>query len=978
MACGPGCDCHCCAGIDAETPARIANLPGLPQIDYRAGRHGSFMESLVARLSSADYPALSALTTREESDATIALFDALAASLDVVTFYTERYANESYLRTATERLSVIEMARLIGYRPAPGVAAATHLAFTLQEIPGAPAEPIVIPVGTRVQSVPGQDEVAQTFETVAPAPAQADWNTIPAQTTVPWAPVAGDTALWLAGVATGLKPGDAILIVGSARKASAASDAWQVRVLTQVTADNDNSRTRVDWADPLTANAPDVGVEVHAFRARAALFGHNAPDPNLFSEDSNIINKIDTSPLDLELVAIGPDIGIAGVEANAGLGSLASAVVLSNWRWKNFSIGADIDIDPQNEKIVAGSWVALVSNGSGGTPDLPGVVWLFRATRVVQRTRQDFAISSKITRVTPDAATSAVFGLQATLVLAQSERLEVVARPLPHPVHGDVVTLGRRAEGLAPGQPVALSGKRQPIMVVAGAKGLVLEFDDSGEALLSEGDRLFMVEPAVKIISIRAPELLGRPGIGGGFGARPGRRRTVITTVVALSAADFVAALGQPGTNLRLRLMDRDGRVGTLHVPAAQVALAASDKDDETVREIAFIAEGLDAVMTGRDGTALKLVEATRHVYARASLRLNANVAPATHGETVDAILGDGDGRRANQRFVLNQRPLTYVSAATPSGRASTLEVRVNDVLWTEAATLCDAEPGARVYETFQTDDGVTTIQFGDGIEGARPPSGATNIRARYRKGIGAGGNVASGKLTTLLSRPLGVVEAVNPAPATGGEDPEPLDRARDNAPLTTLTLDRAVSIADYRNFARAFAGIDKAHALWIPSGIARGVFLTIAGVDGADVPEAGKTYANLAAALATYGDPLAPIRIVNHLDARFRVKAAVKVLETHLADKVVPAVEAALRAHFAFAARSFGETVSIDEVAAVAQGVAGVEAVHIIRLYREGEPPALTPRLFARLPTAALTTLPEPAELLTLTSEPIELEVMP
>jgi len=174
MACGPGCGCDCCAGIDARTPVRLGNLPGLPQIAYRAGSHASFLESLTARLSSADYPALADhLTTREESDATLALFDALASSLDVLTFYTERYANENYLRTATERMSVVEMARLIGYRPASGVAASTHLAFTLQEIPGVSTDPITIPVGTRVQSVPGQDEIAQTFETVAAAPARA-------------------------------------------------------------------------------------------------------------------------------------------------------------------------------------------------------------------------------------------------------------------------------------------------------------------------------------------------------------------------------------------------------------------------------------------------------------------------------------------------------------------------------------------------------------------------------------------------------------------------------------------------------------------------------------------------------------------------------------------------------------------------------------------------------------------------------------
>ena len=83
-------------------------------------------------------------------------------------------------------------------------------------------------------------------------------------------------------------------------------------------------------------------------------------------------------------------------------------------------------------------------------------------------------------------------------------------------------------------------------------------------------------------------------------------------------------------------------------------------------------------------------------------------------------------------------------------------------------------------------------IQFGDGIEGARLPSGTAKVRVRYRKGIGTGGNVGAGSLTTLLSRPLGVSEAINPEPAHGGEDAEDLAHARSNAPLTVMTLDRA------------------------------------------------------------------------------------------------------------------------------------------------------------------------------------------
>ena len=924
-------DCGCCSGIDAETPRRIDNPPGLTSFAYRIGTHGDFVESMQARLSSIDNKALRELTSREAEDFTLAISDALACSLDVLTFYTERYAQEHYLRTATERLSVQEMARLIGYRLSPGVAAGTHLAFTLQDAPGAPAEPIQIPVGTRVQSVPGQGETAQTFETVTAVAARPDWNAIPVQSARPWHPQSGDTELWLDGLATQLQPGDAILIVGSDRMNDPGSEHWDVRVLSAVEPDNANGRTRVRWTHPLGSAFPSmtpaaVGVEVHALRQRTALFGHNAPNPNLLRSDpsTNIDQIVDTSG--------------------------------STWEWKNFVIDPDaVDLDTDNAKITAGSWFALVSNQPGiGSADLPGYTELYRAETVVHRSRSDFGVSGKITRIKPDTdenLTSTRFALRRTLVLAQSERLATVDTPLFHPVYGDMIRLAARIDGLLPGQVLSLSGLRQRIAIAAGATGLSLSLDAGGSVPLSEGDELVLAAPAVRLV-------------GG--------------TPVALDAEDFYRRLGATGTLLQLLLIDRDGRQGTLLAKGSELRLATARKGDPVVREVVTVAAGSDALSHDRDRTSLKLAAALRHVYERATVRINANVAPATHGETVEAILGSGDGSRANQRFRLGQAPLTYVSANTPSGARSTLEVRVNDVLWSEVPTLYQAADTARQYQTSQDDDGFTTVRFGDGIEGTRLPSGESNVRARYRKGLGTAGNVAATRLTTLLSRPLGVSEVTNPEAASGGEDAEGLDRARDNAPLTVLTLDRAVSISDYADFARAFAGIDKAHALWVPAGPARGMFLTIAGVDGAEVPETGDTFRNLSDALATYGDPLVPLRIVNHADARFRCRLSVKVLGEFEIDPVIKAVEDALRTHFDFARRRFGQTVSVDEVAAVAQAVRGVEAVHVSQLYRTDQSPALVPRLFAALPVASLHAVPTAAELLTLADDPLELEVLP
>ena len=77
---------------------------------------------------------------------------------------------------------------------------------------------------------------------------------------------------------------------------------------------------------------------------------------------------------------------------------------------------------------------------------------------------------------------------------------------------------------------------------------------------------------------------------------------------------------------------------------------------------------------------------------------------------------------------------MTYISATNASGAASTLEVRVNDLLWHETPTLYGQEAKDRVYIARRDDDGNTAVQFGDGVTGARLPSGQNNVRAQYRK----------------------------------------------------------------------------------------------------------------------------------------------------------------------------------------------------------------------------------------------------
>jgi hypothetical protein len=121
---------------------------------------------------------------------------------------------------------------------------------------------------------------------------------------------------------------------------------------------------------------------------------------------------------------------------------------------------------------------------------------------------------------------------------------------------------------------------------------------------------------------------------------------------------------------------------------------------------------------------------------------------------------------------------------------------------------------------------------------------------------------------------------------------------------------------------------------------------------------------------------------VASYRPALFRIGLKVKINPDYLPDQVLPAVETALRDHFDFDHRAFGQPVAMSEVIAVAQAVAGVVAIDLDRLYRSSAPadaPGLVPRLLAALPEMGPNGQMTAAELLTLDPGPFDgLEVMP
>ncbi len=888
-------DCGCCEGNAVKTPVKVYNRSGLTVLAYRVGNHEKFKQTLLTRLSASGQPALRELTTRNDDDFSIALMDAWAMVADVLTFYQERIANESYLRTATERQSILELARLIGYELSPGVAAGTYLAFKIEDTPGAlsvgPTEqntaiqlpPVTIDIGTKVQSVPGAGEQAQTFETIEKIEARAGWNTIKPRLTQPQILSGNMGSIILQGTAANLKQGGKLLIIDD-------SEIRTIKTVMDVTPYDEKKITRIDFDSPeLSPSSYDDNISTQAYGQISEFADFYEFDMEVvekiykatwreedlsaliemkgWSEDQLITGieerkKIDSSTHDKGVFAFRRQGSLFGYNATKQVTCDGTSIPNLPAEWIEWDVQVDevgnkIYLDNAYEEIIPSSYIAIKKLNE------PGMV--FEIQEVEIRSRTAYGMSSKTTEISlsdgswwePNTSpTSDISTIRTTMVHTQSEQLLTSEVPIEELVKEGAITLDRIYLGLKVGQKIILTGERDDL------KGV------------------------------------------------------------------FVSEILE-------------------------------------LKEV-FIEKGF---------TAVTFINPLSYDYVRSTVTINANIAEGTHGESVHEVLGSGDAGQSFQSFTLRQPPLTYVSASTPNGTQTSLEIRVNELLWEEASSFYGRGSEERIYVT-RSDDDKTIVVFGDGKAGSRLPTGRENVKAKYRKGIGLSGLVNANQLSQLMSRPLGVNGAVNPLASSDAADKENLSEARKNAPLTVLTLDRTVSLKDYEDFARAFAGIDKALATWSWSGLRRKVFVTVAGSEGAVVEIYSTLHENLFNAMLQYGDPNIPLQIESYKPRLFRVKAKIEVKPDYLEEDTLSAVMEKLRESFSFESREFGEPVTLSEIVAIMQNVTGVNAVDVDNLYFSEDEEKLNYRLEAAKPVSGNQTV-FAAEILTLDPAPFELEVM-
>lgn len=848
------------------------NRPGQSALAYRVTTREASLARMLARLPEVTIPGgpnagsrpLAALTTRAETDPTMALLDGWGCVLDVLSFYQERILNEGFLRTATEALSVRELARTLGYKPAPATAASAYLAYTVDTTPGMPKK-IALTAGAKVLCVPSGGGTPQTYETTESFESRVEWNALLPRLTMPQTLGSTGTLVYKMRLAT-LTSG---LSVGSMVRFSDGSYEAVVRV-TGVSLSAQDGYTEVSFEN--------LKNSVRLAALGTAPAGDARLVPQTLDEAAIKTHILAKSWGDTELRALLSARGIAEDDFRAQVATaVAGSTVAQNaigFRQRVGFFGADAPPYASLPKIdttyIRGAdlYAATTSSWDDSRYENKRTIWLDSwGKRYLDGTSGcDVFLNRSVSGLLP--------GTVLLLHRGSTVRTYTISAIVDTTVRG--YGTSARVTGLTLGSRPT-STKATETDTDAASNDTFLTRDTVGYV---QGETL-AIAATVPLTTYDTSAVLSSCALD--------------SLVFGLELGQMLAVSGEPVSSRGVTRTELVEITAIDHVCGFTV-LSFSPLSEGYARETIAICANVVAASHGET--------------------------------TSSEVLGSGNAGLANQSFKLRGSPLTYLPAATATGYTSTLTVRINGVRWREVDSLLDEGPQSPVYCVELDDKGGATVVFGDGIHGSRLPSGENNVVASYRVGSGPGGAVTADSLKLPITRPIGLKGVTNPLPASGGSSAAASDALRALLPRSVATLGRAVSLADYEELARSYSGIAKAQATAVLLVGVPAVHLTVATSDGSPLSPSSALYQSLFGMLLALGNPTQPLLLNDYRPRTFKIKARLVVDPLYDASAVRAQVAAALRATFSFSARSFGQSVRSAEVLCVMQRVAGVSGV--------------------------------------------------
>jgi hypothetical protein len=254
-----------CEAVPAACPPGTGTLP---PISYLAKDFLSFRNAL-SDFSAFRYPEW---RERSEADFGVMFMEALCCLADDLSYTQDRIAAEAAINTATQRRSMVRLARLVDYEPTPATASSVLLQL---EVTGGP-----IPSGL-IMRAPGPDGASIEFETgtglvdpdtmqpnVATYPVNSSWNRFRSGGVTPnLAPyywddsqrclLTGAMEMWVLGQGFHFVPGLSLLLDTTAQNSADPSTRELVR-LVRVDEETDplyaSAITHIVWADGLKFN----------------------------------------------------------------------------------------------------------------------------------------------------------------------------------------------------------------------------------------------------------------------------------------------------------------------------------------------------------------------------------------------------------------------------------------------------------------------------------------------------------------------------------------------------------------------------------------------------------------------------------------------------------------------------------------------------------------------------------------------------
>ncbi|PTL79526.1 baseplate J/gp47 family protein [Vitiosangium sp. GDMCC 1.1324] len=446
--------------------------------------------------------------------------------------------------------------------------------------------------------------------------------------------------------------------------------------------------------------------------------------------------------------------------------------------------------------------------------------------------------------------------------------------------------------------------------------------DPTGRLVLVEGRRMRVRMP-MPFAGTDLPELVSEDGL---------ERQ-------ALKAGEVLEVMARPN----LTRLDAQGRVtwllctergftGTAAFKPGALQLLPSSDDGETAVERRQVAS-----ITGESGATLLIWDkALEGLMDPATLIVHANVAEGTHGGTIPLteVLGSGNATQSFQSFRLKRSPLAWV--ATADGPEPQIEVRVDQRRWHRVEDWSGQGPDSYVYVLRQEADGRTSVVFGDGLRGARLPTGQENVTALYRVGSGPEGNVGARRIRMLRNRPLGLDSVDNPLAASGGSATEPSSSLRTSAPLRVRTLDRIVSPRDFEDFVRTYPGVARVRARQVWNGHEHVLFLTVATDEEASqhqlLPGSALDVA-LRQALEQFRPSTHTVDLGSYVPRHFELAVTLTVDPDFEPGPVKDAAQQVLGDAYAFERRELAQSVAASDILRELSAVKGVLNARITTL---------------------------------------------